>query len=203
VRHLTQPKRLAIATTLLSLLAVTAVAAYAAADGGVGSQSTPIQQMTEAPGPGGLARANGLDPAAATTAFALQNGDTVSVVANGTAKCLIRRRGAATTGETCDTLAAIDQGAAIAVTDECGTSGRNLMEITGLAPESVATARLVSTSGGYRSSDVVNGAFKFDGTNPAPGGTYPTGVAWIARDGAAVGGAALPVHGNEFCIPTP
>jgi len=184
-------------------LTVSAVAAYAASGGGSGSQSTPIQQLAGSPGPGGLARANGLNPTAATPAFALRNGDTVSVVANATARCLIRSRGTVTAGETCDTRAAVDEGAAIGVTDECGTSGRDLMEVAGLAPDGVAAVRLNSSEGSYQTAAVVDGAFKFDGTNPSPNGPYPTGVTWITGTGAVAGGAALPVHGNQFCIPTP
>jgi hypothetical protein len=203
VRRLTQTKRLAVAVPVTIALSVSAVAAYAGAGSGPGSQSTPIQQLAETPGPGGLARANGLNPGAAIFAFPLRNGDTVSVVANATAKCLIRARGGVTAGETCNTLPAIDEGAAIDVTDECGTSGRNLMEVTGLAPEGVSAVHLNSSDGSHQTAAVVNGAFKFDGTNPSTGAPYPTGVSWLTGTGAVAAGAALPVHGNQFCIPTP
>jgi hypothetical protein len=191
-----------LGAVLTTVLAASAVGAYAAASSGSGTESSPIQQLaTEGAGAGRSARADGLDASQATPAFTLRNGQSVSVVGDASAKCLIRNAGAHAS-ETCDTLAAIDEGQAISVSDECGSVGRDLMEITGLAPDGVSAVRLIISNGTYESAAVVDGAFKFEGTNPAPGAPYPTGVAWLVGDGADAGTAPLPVDGDQFCLPT-
>jgi hypothetical protein len=203
MKRLMRHSGLTLGALIVLASAATAIGAYAAASAGSGTQPSPIESLRAGPaGPGAFARASGLDPAAATPVFTLRNGENVSVVANASAKCLVRKAGARTAGETCDTLAAIDEGKAISVSDECGASGHQLMEVTGLAPEGVASVRLVSSDGSYQTATVVNGSFKFDGTNPAQGAPYPTGVDWIKSDGASVGTAQLPVEGDQFCIPT-
>jgi hypothetical protein len=46
------------------------------------------------------------------------------------------------------------EGQAVAVADECGSSGENLMEITGLAPEGTAKVHLTMSAGaGERRGD--------------------------------------------------
>jgi hypothetical protein len=203
MKRLTRRSGLTLGALIVIALAAIAVGAYAAASADSGTQPSTIESLRAGPaGPGAFARASSLDPAAASPVFALRNGEIVSVVASAAAKCLISKAGARTAGETCDTLAAIDEGKAISVTDECGASGHQLMEVTGLAPEGVMSVRLASSDGSYQTATVVNGSFKFDGTNPAQGAPYPTGVDWIASDGASVGTAPLPVEGDQFCIPT-
>lgn len=192
-----------VVTAVAVALLVGGLGVYAAASSGSEPEATPVEQLAAEPtGPGRLARAYDLNPAEATTSFSLRNGEKVGVLRGPAAKCLISTGEGRTAGETCDTLAAINDGQAISVTDECGVSSGKLMEIIGLVPEGVSTVRLNSSDGSYRSTDVLNGAFKFDGTNPAPGAPYPTGVEWIASGGADAGVAALPVSGDEFCIPT-
>lgn len=180
-------------------LAASALAAYAAADSASVSQSSPIQQLGG--GPGQFARSYGLDAADAVAVFTLRDGQSVSVVASASAKCLIRGSGDES-AETCDSTASIDEGQAISVLDECGTTGRNLMEITGLAPDDVATARLTWSDGNSEDTSVTHGAFRFDGINPAPGAPYPTGIAWFNGAGAGAGEAMFPVQGDQFCLPT-
>lgn len=198
-------RKAAIAVTAVSAaLLVSGLGVYAAASNGSQPEATPVERLAAEPtGPGRFARAYGLNPAEATTAFSLRNGETVGVLKSPTAKCLISTGDGRTAGETCDTLAAIDDGQAIAVTDECAVSSKKLMEIIGLVPNDVSSVRLNSSDGTYRSTDVLDGAFKFEGTNPAQGAPYPTGVEWITGSGADAGAAALPVSGDEFCIPTP
>ena len=185
-------------------------ATLAAAGGGFGLYSaisageergpTPVEQLrTQPPGPGRFARAYGLNVTEATPAFTLANGATVSVVESATAKCMLTRHDGGL-GETCDTRVAIEDGQAMSVTDECGTTGGDLMEITGLAPGGVATVRLEVSDGSRQTAVVTRGAFKFDGTNPAANAPYPTGVAWITKGGGNAGNAPLPVEGDRFCL---
>ncbi len=203
MKQLKRRSRLTIGALVVLALASAAVGAYTVASADSGAQQSPIESLRAAPGgPGVFARASDLNPAAASPVFWLRDGREVSVVANASAKCLISRAGARTAGETCDTLAAIDEGKAISVTDECAASGHQLMEVTGLAPEGVTNVRLVSSDGSYQTTTVVDGAFKFDGANPAEGAPYPTGVAWMTSAGASVGTAQWPVEGDQFCIPT-
>jgi hypothetical protein len=203
MKHLERRSGLTIGALVVLTLAAAVVSAYAVASADSGGQPSAIESLRAGPGgPGVFARASDLNPAAATPVFALRDGREVSVVANSSAECLISKAGARIAGETCDTLAAIDEGKAISVTDECAASSQQLMEITGLAPEGVTSVRLESSDGSYQTATVVDGAFKFDGTNPAEGAPYPTGVAWIAGDGASVGTAQWPVEGDQFCIPT-
>ena len=163
---------------------------------------TPVEQLrSQPPGPGRFAKAYGLNVAQATPAFTLRNGATVDVAESASAKCMLTRRDGV--AETCDTRVAIDSGQAISVTDECGTAGKNIMEITGLAPDGVAGVRLHASDASSQITSVTHGAFKFDGTNPAANAPYPTGVTWIASDGAQSGQAPLPVEGDHFCIPVP
>ncbi len=192
--------RLIVAAAAVMVLAASGVG-YAAASDGSTEGAGPIQQWAEAgPGPGTFARANGLNPSSGTPVFSLSNGQNVSVVVGSAAKCLMRSVDGHVS-ETCGTIAAIDEGQAISVLDECGTDGGNRMEITGLAPDGTASVRLDASDGTDRTTHVVNGAFRFDGTNPAPGSPYPTGVEWLAGTGADVGTAPLPVNGDQFCLP--
>jgi hypothetical protein len=192
-----------------SLIAASAVAvavggvAYAAADEGGGPNATPLAQLsTGAPGPDHFARADGLNPADAKYVFTLANGVSVAIVGNDLSKCLIRTIGTRT-GDMCASMAGIAEGHAIAVGDECGTSGQNLMEIVGLAPAGAVSARLSSSDGTSQTTPVIDGAFRFDGTNPAESAPYPTGVEWVAPGGTSMGTAAsLPVEGDNFCLPT-
>jgi hypothetical protein len=125
----------------------------------------------------------------------------VAIVGDDLSKCLIRTIGART-GDMCASTSGIAEGHGISVGDECGSSGKNLMEITGLAPEGAMSARLRSSNGTSQRTPVIDGAFRFDGTNPAEGAPYPTGVEWMAASGASMGSAALPVEGDNFCLPT-
>lgn len=188
------------------------LAALAVAGGGLGVYSaisagdertpTPVERLrSQPPGPGRFAKAYGLNIAEATPVFTLRNGATVGVVESATAKCMLTQR--AGIAETCDTRVAIDSGQAISVTDECGTTGKNIMEISGLVPDGVAAVRLDVSDGSSEITSVTHGAFKFDGANPAANAPYPTGVTWIASDGAQAGQAPLPVEGDHFCIPVP
>ena len=203
MKQLERRSGLKLGALVVLALVTAAVAAYTLASADSGAQPSPIESLRAGPGgPGSLARASDLNPAAATPVFALRDGREVSVVANASAKCLISRAGASIAGETCDTLAAIDEGKAISVTDECAASGHQSMEVTGLVPEGVTSVRLVSSDGSYQTTPAVDGAFKFDGTHPAEGAPYPIGVAWMTSAGASVGTARWPVEGDQFCIPT-
>jgi hypothetical protein len=188
-----------------SLIAVTAAVVvsgvgYAVADSGSGSNASPLAQLeTGTPGPDHFASADGLNPADAKYVFTLANGVPVGIVENNLAKCLIRTVGGRT-GDMCASTVAIAEGHGISVGDECGSSGRNLMEIIGLAPEGAASARLRSSDGTSQTTSVIDGAFRFDGTNPAEGAPHPTGVEWTGASGASMGIAALPVEGDHFCL---
>lgn len=183
----------------LGVLAATGVGAYAAAENASVSDSSAVRKLLAERRPGQFARSYGLNPADALLVFTLRDGLSVFVVGNTTAKCLIRSD-SSQSGETCDTVPAIDQGQAISVLDECGSSGSNRMEITGLAPEGVTSARLIWSDGIHEDTWVTHGAFKLEGTNPSAGAPYPTAIAWIQR-GGETGRAIFPVHGDQFCLP--
>ncbi|MCW3017736.1 MAG: hypothetical protein JWN10_44 [Solirubrobacterales bacterium] len=190
-----------VAGALTTALAVSGAGAYAAAssgtDAGPGEQAASVP-----PGPERQLRASGLKASEAQPLFSLANGERVGLVSNAATKCLVRSLGSRFAGETCATTAEIAEGHASLVGDECGSTGKNLMEITGLAPEGVLSVRLISSDGTFRTTAIVSGAFKFDGTNPVTGGPYPTGVEWVGSDGSRVGTAGLPVNGDQFCEPT-
>jgi hypothetical protein len=184
------------------VVAAASMGAYAAANSGSGAGVSSLQQLrTGAPGLGRFARADGLTPSDATPVFTLANGESVGVVENSAAKCLIRSLDGHS-DETCATTAEIAEGKGISVGDECGSAGKNLMEITGLAPDGTVSVRMKSSDGTAQTATVVDGTFKFDGTNPAQGAPYPTGVEWVASSGATIGSADLPVQGDDFCLPT-
>ena len=143
-----------------------------------------------------------MSSSAAKPLFTLANGERVGLVTNAAAKCLVRSLDGRAAGEMCATTAEIAAGHGISITDECATTGNELMEITGLAPAGAVGVRLISSDGTSQSTSVANGAFEFDGTNPVAGGPYPTGVEWIGSDGDSVGTAGLPVDGDHFCEPT-
>ncbi len=106
-------------------------------------------------------------------------------------------------GQACGTRAEINEGSIIAVTDECGSSGSNRMNIAGLAPEGTETVRLRYSDGSSEETPVEDGAFLFAGSNPTPGAPYPDGVRWLGAGGADLGAAELPVVGDQFCIEPP
>jgi hypothetical protein len=178
-----------------------AVGAYAATSSPATDESLSAAPVASvAPGPQRLLRADGAAAASAVPLFSLRNGDSVGLVVAGGSKCLVRTRGGKISGEQCAKDAGIGHTEGIAVTDECGAGGRQLMEITGLAPEGATSVRLTISDGGSRSTTVVDGAFKFDGTNPGPSDPYPTGVEWL-EGAASHGSAELPVAGDQFCLP--
>jgi hypothetical protein len=194
-------KSLLVASAAATALAMSGAAAYAAANSGTGA-GPGEQAATVPPGPERQLRANGLNASAPKPLFTLANGESVGLVSNAAAKCLVRSLGSRFADETCATTAEIAEGHATSVGDECGSTGKNLMEITGLAPERVLNVRLINSDGTSRTTSIVSGAFKFDGTNPVAGRPYPTGVEWVGSDGGRVGTAGLPVNGDQFCEPT-
>jgi hypothetical protein len=194
-------KSLLVAVSAATALAVSGAGAYAAANSG--TDAGPGERAaTVAPGPERQLRATGLNSSQAKPLFALANGELVGLVSNTATKCLVLSLGNRFAGETCATTAEIAEGHGVSVGDECGSTGKNLMEITGLAPEGVLSVRLISSDGASRSASVVSGAFKFDGTNPVVGGPYPTGLKWVGSDASTLGTAGLPVNGGQFCEPT-
>lgn len=194
-------KSLFVAGALTIALAVTGAGAYAAANSG--TDAGPGEQAaTVAPGPERQLRANGLNASEAKPLFTLANGARVGLASNATAKCLVLSLGSRFAGEMCATTAEIAEGHGVSITDECARTGKNLMEITGLAPEGVVSVRLISSDGTSLSTSVTSGAFKFDGTNPVAGGPYPTGLEWVGSDASRAGTAGLPVAGDQFCEPT-
>ncbi len=181
-------------------LAVAGVGAYAEAGTTPGSATNKLTQLADRQQTHAISGTLGLDPALAVKLFTLRNGQSVSVLRGASGECLIR--GTAGRGaETCGTVDAIDAGEEISVFDECGTSGANLMEIMGLAPTGVPTARLVWSDGAHEDTAVTQGVYNFEGTNPASSAPYPVGVVWIDANGAAGGEAVFPVEGNNFCLP--
>lgn len=186
-----------------------AVAAFVALIGGgiyasitIGDEreSTPVEQLEAEPrGPGRFARAYGMSLTDPTEVFKLGNGATVSVAETATAKCLFAAKDGGT-GELCDSDAAINEGKAISVADECGTAGENRMEITGLAPVGATKARLNASDDSSELTSVEGGAFRFEGTNPQEDSPYPTGVTWLRGNGSEIITASLPVNGNHFCL---
>jgi hypothetical protein len=194
-------KGLLVAGAAATALAVSGAGAYAAANSGTGAGAGE-RAATVPPGPERQLRASGLNSSQAKPLFSLANGESVGLVSNAATKCLVRSLGSRFAGETCATTAEIAEGHATSVGDECSSTGKNLMEITGLAPEGVLSVRLIRGDGASRSTPVVNGAFKFDGTNPVAGRPYPTGIEWLGSDGGRVGTAGLPVNGDQFCEPT-
>jgi hypothetical protein len=194
-------KGLMVAVLLASLTAAGGVGAYAAT-GGLSEAGPGAQLATVPPGPERLLRANGLNASDAIPVFSLENGDSVGLLTGASTKCLVRSFGGRVAGESCATAAGIVEGQAISVSDECGTSGKDLMEITGLAPQGTTQVRLESSDGTSHTVAVVSGAFKIDGTNPGAGDPYPTGVEWVQSNGSSGGSAPLPVKGSEFCLPT-
>lgn len=98
-----------------------------------------------------------------------------------------------------DNLAEDGQG--IAVTDECSISGKNRMEIVGIAPEQASSVKLVYSDASSKTTPVVEGAFAFNGTNPGQSEPYPTAVEWLGSEGTNDGAASLPVVEDEFCLP--
>jgi hypothetical protein len=125
----------------------------------------------------------------------------VGVVSNPTATCLVKTLSGSPAGDVCAGAPGISQGQAITVGDECGAAEANRMEIVGLAPSGVASVRLTSSDGSSSTTQVIGGAFRFEGTNPAAGEPYPTGVQWMMSSGASAGSAPLPVNGDSFCLP--
>jgi hypothetical protein len=195
-------KGLTVAGILAVVAASGGVAAYATTGGGSETGAGPGQQLaTVPPGPERLLRANGLNASNAVPVFSLKNGDSVGLLSGANTRCLVRTLDGRVAGESCASGAGVAEGRGISVSDECGTSGRNLMEITGLAPEGTAQVRLNISDGTSQTVPVVSGAFKVDGTNPSQGDPYPTGVEWVGNDGTSGGSAPLPVAGDEFCLP--
>lgn len=190
-----------------ALLAVTAATlgglgdAYTAFAGRGATTTTPAQAAARTtPGPKHLVRGYELRGATAVPVFTLENGEHVMVLKARGSRCLLRTRHGRPSGEACASTAGVHGESAIVVTDECGSSGENRMEITGLAAEGATSVRLKESDGNSRLTSVVEGAFRFQGTNPGAGDPYPTEVQWL-HEGTASGTSGLPVNGDEFCLP--
>jgi hypothetical protein len=197
----TRPQRLALGAAA-ALLSLAGAGAWAATGGANGPAPGPGARAAGAgPRPGRLLRADGLGAVRATPLFTLANGDSVSLVSAGGARCLLRSRRGQPDGEACAAGAGTLAGQGITVTDECAAGSPQRMEITGLAPEGTVSVRLRWSDGGGQDTAVLDGAFRFEGTNPGPADPYPVGVEWLDRAGAASGTAPLPVRGEEFCLP--
>jgi hypothetical protein len=203
------------ASAVALLLALLIAGAIYAQSGGAsnGNPAAPALLAIGPAGPGHLLRRDGVSATHARHVFALGNGQQLSVASHGKIRCLLRRLRGQLVGEACtgpptehgDTARAADTDSAeaersITVSDECSSTGENRMEITGLAPEGTTTVRLDFTDNSHKTTSVVDGAFRFEGTNPAPGAAYPTGVEWLTN-GISEGSAPLPVKGDEFCLP--
>lgn len=189
--------------TVISLVAVAVAAGLtgvvvALASGGVSPASPPVTSV--GPGPEREARAFNLATASSQPVFSLRDGEEVAVRRGSGARCLMRTLGGRMSGEVCATDSGAASGQGINITDECGSSGHQLMEITGLAPEGVTSVRLLYSDGSAVSAPVLQGAFKFEGPNPSPGERYPTAVEWLGASGP-LGAAGLPVRGDEYCLP--
>lgn len=140
-------------------------------------------------------KAAGLATTTPVHAFTLADGQNVSVASNGAEKCILLQSGEDRCGEAPE----VAEGHTIEVLDECGSSEDNRMEITGLAPEGATSVRLVYSDGSSRTTEVADGAFRFDATNPAAGSPYPTSVQWVGSSAALPATASLPVSGGNFC----
>ena len=188
---------------VVSLLVVAAAAGLtgvvvALASGSLAPASPPVTSV--APGTEREARAFHLASASSQPVFSLRDGEEVAIRRGNGSRCLIRTLGGRPSGEVCATDAGASAGEGIDITDECGSSGNQLMEITGLAPAGASSVRLLYSDGSAVSAPVQEGAFKFEGRNPSPGEMYPSAVEWVGA-GGAVGAAGLPVHGGEYCLP--
>ena len=172
-------------------------AAIALADG---SPGTPVEQLQSHPGSEAFIAPYGVHASERQAVFTLDNGQTVSVIDKESTRCLLHGKESQVTGR-CFADEAVNAGEAVTVSDECGSSGSNRMEITGLAPDGAATVKLNSSDGTSMETSVVDGAFRFEGTNPGQGEPYPTGVEWVSSGGTSTGSAGLPVNGDEFCEP--
>lgn len=167
-----------------------------------GASSSTQQAIATTPaGPYHAARAFGLDTATAKSVFSLHDGDQVALIRGGDARCLLRTREGQLVGEACATSAGVTSGEGITVSDECASTGAQLMEITGLAPEAATAVRLLYTDGTSVTEPVVEGACKFEGHNPRPQAPYATAVQWVS-EGQAGETALLPVRDGQFCLPT-
>ncbi len=195
-------RHLVVAGAAATVAVVGGVGAYAAIGSASGGEpSSGAQVASVSSGPNRLLRANGLALSNAVPVLSLKNGDVVSLLVGSGTKCLVRTTAGHIVGESCARETTLAAGQGISVSDECGTSGHNLMEIIGLAPEGATGVRLKNSDGTSKTTFVVDGAFKFDGTNPGPSEAFPVGVEWL--ESGVSGAAGLPIVGDEFCLPAP
>lgn len=185
--------------SVVSLVAVCSIlllgaGTYALASGSAASRAsaatTPSQRRAAA----------ALTAPATTTVFTLADGEQFGVIEIAGQQCLIGRKDGNVVSATCADAAGIAEGNGITVNDECGSSGRNAMTVSGLAPEGATAVRLDMSDGTFRTAPAVHGGFAFEGTNPGPGERYPIGVEWVTQ-GARLPVAGWPVAGDQFCVP--
>lgn len=186
---------------LLVVTLVAAIGAGAAAIALADTPGSPVEQLQSHPGPEAFLAPYGVSASERQAVFTLDNGQTVSVIDKESTRCLLHGKESQVVGR-CFSAQAVNAGEAVTVSDECGSSGSNLMEITGLAPEGATNVKLSISNGTSQETSVVDGAFRFQGTNPGQGDPYPTGVEWLSGSGGSTGSAGLPVNGDEFCEPT-
>ncbi len=186
---------------LLLVVALSAIGSAAVAALGTGGTPESAARIAAATaGPERAVRAFGLRDTSAVEVMSLRNGDSVAIASGPGFRCLVRTHEGRQAGEACAYDATVGNGEGITVSDECGSSGHGLMEITGLAPEGATEVRLRYSDGSAATAEVLGGAFKFDATNPKPGAPYPTHVEWVAA-ASTLGTAPLPVSGDAFCLP--
>lgn len=196
-------RELAVISAVFLIAAGGGIAAMAGSLGGSAADAA-AQSATHASavpaGPGGPALRDAMS-ATAVPVFTLANGEQVRVARTASGRCLLGTRGIRRVAAVCASNEQTADGRAITVTDECGYAGESRMEITGLAPEGTSAVKLRYSDDASRETTVNEGAFRFEGTNPAEGDPYPTGVEWLNANGLGEGTAPLPVNGDEFCLP--
>lgn len=149
-----------------------------------------------------VTEAAGLDPRAAEPVFVLQTGQRLGVVSGNGVKCIVGMSGTMTMADHCYTPEQVEAVTDIAVYNDCGTTGSNVMEITGFAPTGANSVRLKFSDGSAQDAKVApEGAFKFDGTTPISSNNapYPTTVAWLNASGGEVATHRFPVSGADLC----
>lgn len=192
----TRRARLTAATTLLAVL-LAAVVAYAA-----GASPARHKPRGSSPAARSAAKLVYVNPSDARPVVTLKHGRDLSVIISDGAKCVVMRRGVRPVTASCvgaHTASGAGEGT-ISVNDECGSAGKNLMEVTGLAPEDASAVRLLMSDGTSHTGSITDGVFSFEGTNPGPQEPYPTGIEWV-RGQESTPAEQWPVAGRQFCEP--
>lgn len=181
-----------IAVVAAGLVTGSAVALAAGDDPSPRPSADQVKQAMSA-GPHALARARGVDVAAARTVFRLPNAVRVDLASSTTVKCLLMSTGV----DSCATPADARNGWSLSVTADCETGAPKNVTVAGFAPAGATSVVLGYSDGAVEELPLNGGAFAT--VSKVTADSYPVSRAFRTPSGAEVASFKMPLSYAQYC----